>query len=334
VVRSYNYFADQKAGKIRAEVLDILDTHYAWMQGLDERQDEMNPANLPVQVFAGIVQTMGFLSSFLEVLNNAEAVAGEDVDHFVRYLPEIRRTLEDFREDIEIGLKTGTGKKKAPVSSRQLRLVSSGEEAESGGAETGGDDELRHVFVLRISLRDIRPQIWRSIQVPGFISLGDLHRIIQIVMGWSDSHLHSFEIDGIRYGMSDEFFDDIDNDDEDEDCYSLEDLDLREKQRFSYTYDFGDCWEHQILVSKILTPPAEDAGSYREPRCLGGKRACPPEDIGGAWGYEELLEKLSKPRKKGSRKLAEWEEDFDPEFFDTDSVNKMLLSGWEDADED
>jgi hypothetical protein len=328
VIRSYNYFTDQKTGKMRAEVLDILDSHYAWMRGLDDQEDEMNPENLPVQVFAGIVQTMGFLTSFLDLLNRGEAVPGEDADQFVRYLPEIRRSLEDFREDVEIGLKARTPKKGKAASPR-LRLVSPGEEPGGKNAGTGGREELKHVFVLRISLRDISPQVWRSVQVPGFITLGDLHRIIQIVMGWSDSHLHSFEIAGVRYGMGGEDFD-FEIEEEDENNYSLEDLELREKQRFLYTYDFGDTWEHQILVSKILSLPEDPAGAYLRPRCLNGKRSCPPEDCGGPWGYEALLEDLSKPPKKRNRDLLEWEEDFDPEFFDVDITNELLLSGWEE----
>ncbi|MDR2403534.1 MAG: plasmid pRiA4b ORF-3 family protein [Spirochaetaceae bacterium] len=328
VMRTYNYFTDQKTGKIRAEVLGILDAHYAWMRSLDEQEDEMNPDNLPIQVFAGIVQAMGFLTSFLELLNKGEAMARENADQLVRYLPEIRHSLEEFREDVEIGLKTKTIQK-GKAASPHLRLVSSGEKAEAKGGESGGQEDLKHLFVLRISLKRISPQIWRSIQVPGFISLGDLHRIIQIVMGWSDSHLHSFRIDGITYGIDSEAFD-IDMEEENEDCYSLEDLNLWEKQRFLYTYDFGDNWEHQILVSKILSPPAGSSDAYLRPCCLNGKRACPPEDCGGVWGYEELLECISQPRKKRSRELAEWEEEFDPEFFDVDIVNELLLSGWEE----
>ncbi|MDR1949366.1 MAG: plasmid pRiA4b ORF-3 family protein [Spirochaetaceae bacterium] len=327
VTRSYNYFTDQKTGKIRSDILVITDIHYAWISRLGKEEDQTSPENLPVQIFAGIVQVMSFLSGFLEQLNRGGTVGENEVDQFIRYLPEVKKSLEDLMGEVEFALKNKSPKK-GKAGSGNLRIISPGDR-DTG--DTGGGETLQHVFVLRVSLKDISPPIWRSVQVPGSVTLGDLHRIIQIVMGWSDSHLHSFEIDGLSYSSNNsDFYSDMDNEDEDEDDYTLEDLDLRVKQKFLYTYDFGDSWDHQILVSRILSPGEDSAGDYRQPRCLSGRRACPPEDCGGFPGYEDILEALREPRKKKNRELLEWVGDYDPEDFDVDMVNEVLLNSWKD----
>jgi hypothetical protein len=175
-------------------------------------------------------------------------------------------------------------------------------------------------YQLKVTLEEIRPPIWRRILVPGNTTLLKLHDILQIVMGWRDYHLHLFMIAGEEYGDPglDEFGDwPLKN----EARYKLSQLIPGEGFRFHYEYDFGDSWRHLLLVEKIL-PAGPDA---RQPLCLKGKRACPPEDVGGAWGYEGFLEALRDPGHSEHEVFLEWVGgEFDPEAFDLDKVNDVL----------
>ncbi len=179
---------------------------------------------------------------------------------------------------------------------------------------------LKSVYQLKITLKGSKPPIWRRVLVPENITLYDLHEIIQIVMEWQDYHLHAFTIAGQIYGNPE----DDGNDDfgtKNETRYHLNKLGLSEKARFSYEYDFGDSWDHTILVEKIL--PALPAEHY--PVCIAGKRAAPPEDTGGIWGYENLLQVIADPAHEDHAEMIEWiPEGFDPEEFDLDAVNVAL----------
>lgn len=178
----------------------------------------------------------------------------------------------------------------------------------------------RSIYQLKVTLNGIRPPIWRRILVPSDIRLGKLHRVLQSVMGWDNYHLHQFVAGGIMYGThGDEFGMDLDV--EDEDKCKLHDLLKTEKKTIRYEYDFGDSWEHTILLEKILPYEVDQ----KLPRCLKGKRACPPEDCGGVWGYQELLEKLESPDDPEHQEMIEWlGGEFDSEAFDIDEVNQTL----------
>jgi len=151
------------------------------------------------------------------------------------------------------------------------------------------------------------------------MTLEDLHFILQIVMGWDDDHLHSWTISDINYTEHPEEYD---YDIRDEKNVILSDvLGNKEKTKFYYTYDFGDNWKHEILVEKIL-PTAPD---IQYPVCVTGKRACPPEDCGGPWGYAELLSIISNPQNSEYEERTEWLGDgFDPEEFDLKEINSRL----------
>jgi hypothetical protein len=123
------------------------------------------------------------------------------------------------------------------------------------------------------------------ILVPGNTTLLMLHDILQIVMGWEDYHLHMFTIEGLFYGNpADDEYGELGT--ANEASYKLSQVIEREGQRFGYEYDFGDSWEHTLLVEKIFLPQE----SVHYPMCLKGRRACPPEDVGGVWGYGYFLE--------------------------------------------
>ncbi|MDR1287210.1 MAG: plasmid pRiA4b ORF-3 family protein [Treponema sp.] len=186
----------------------------------------------------------------------------------------------------------------------------------------------RPAYVLRASIEGTTPSIWRELSVPADCTLGDLHGILQIAFGWENGHMHSFTVNSARYGMmmEDMGFDDGD-DVADEDDVCLDDLNLRAKQKFSYLYDFGDSWEHEIRVSKII-PPEDEKRDLTRPRCLGGQRAGPPEDSGGVWGYESMLEILKDPNHKEYEEIHEWAGDFDPEYFSLEKTNARLAQAF------
>ena len=180
------------------------------------------------------------------------------------------------------------------------------------------------VYQLKVVLEGIEPTIWRRLQVPGNASLGWLHAVIQVAMGWTNSHLHQF-IAGKRV-YSDPSFD-LDEDEGsprvfDEDSTPLAEVARRVRSTFTYEYDFGDSWDHRITVEKILDP---DPAAVGHALCLDGERACPPEDCGGVWGYADLLETIMDPKHGEYDSMMEWlGGDFDPEAFDRDRVNRYL----------
>jgi len=173
------------------------------------------------------------------------------------------------------------------------------------------------IYRIKVTLRHIAPPIWRRIEVPGDIKLGKLHRILQVAMGWYDSHLHAFRVGHTSYGVPQrEFPGDYQN----ERNVRLDQL-VSTGAKLIYEYDFGDGWEHEIKIEKIL--PADPTAHY--PRCTAAARACPPEDCGGPWGYQQLLEVLRDPKHEEHEETIEWiGEDFDPKVFDLDEVNAAL----------
>ncbi len=173
------------------------------------------------------------------------------------------------------------------------------------------------IYQLKITLKHIKPPVWRRIEVPADIKLGKLHDVIQIAMGWTDSHLHAFIADKITYGTPDP---DFGGGTKSERNVRLDSI-VKEGGRLLYEYDFGDGWEHGIKVEKVLD--ADAATHY--PRCTDGKRACPPEDCGGPYGYEELLTAIGDPDHPEHNNMIEWiGGEFDPEAFELAQINQAL----------
>ena len=184
------------------------------------------------------------------------------------------------------------------------------------------------IYQLKVTLKHTQPAIWRRLQVPSDIKLGKLHLVLQDALGWTNSHLHQFLVGERRIGiqdMDDAFGDEL----EDENRVKLSQIAI-EKTRLRYEYDFGDSWEHEILVEKVL--PAVDGIRY--PFCTAGKRACPPEDCGGVSGYERLLEIIVDPDHEEHAEMLEWlGGPFDPEAFDLERTNVLMRTsrnsrGW------
>lgn len=204
---------------------------------------------------------------------------------------------------------------------------STGGRKKVGGSARAGPTPNKEVanlvYQLKVTLKESKPPIWRRIQVPGNITLLKLHRVLQAVMGWEDYHLHQFVVDGVFYGTRDPDFQVSGMETVNERGVRLYQIALDVGSRFIYEYDFGDSWYHQIVVEKLLPPEA--GASARYPTCIAGKRACPPEDVGGVWGYESFLEAIRDPAHPEHEELLGWAGgSFDPEEFDLEDVNDAL----------
>jgi Plasmid pRiA4b ORF-3-like protein len=178
----------------------------------------------------------------------------------------------------------------------------------------------RALCQLKVTLRDIHPPIWRRIQLWEDATLAQLHRILQIVVGWEDYHLHEFVIGGRVYSVPDP----------DDDLYERKVIDERRQRLravaprvgtpFEYVYDFGDNWRHDLLLEATVV--SEPGAQY--PCCLTGERSAPPEDVGGPSGYQDYLEAMADPEHKEHENMLAWRGPFDPESFSLAAVNQQL----------
>ena len=179
------------------------------------------------------------------------------------------------------------------------------------------------IYQIKISLKDVRPEIWRRLQVDSKTTLYELHHIIQIAMNWSNYHLYQFEIKDplnkarIRYGNP-ELLDDPDAIDDRSTLISS--LLTNEKEILNYEYDFGDGWNHLIKLEKII-----HIGELIHPKCLDGKLNTPPEDCGGVPGFYNFLEIMTNKKDREYKSTKKWYGgDFDPDFCDIFKINKDL----------
>jgi len=179
------------------------------------------------------------------------------------------------------------------------------------------------IYQFKVSLKEIQPPIWRRFQVHSGITFRELHKTLQVVMGWWNYHLHLFQIGSLiiadretlaewnEGGISDEIA-------------RLNKFVAQAGATFSYEYDFGDSWEHELLLEKIV--PVDETAVY--PRCLAGERACPPEDCGGVWGYETFLEAIQNPQHPEHDSYQEWSgSSFNPEAFDLENITQQFRLG-------
>ena len=174
------------------------------------------------------------------------------------------------------------------------------------------------IYQVKVTLDESKPPIWRRILVPGPVTLQYLHYVLQMAMGWTNSHLHQFIVGRTYYG---EPHPDYDFEMRDERRVKLNQIATSEGFKFRYEYDFGDSWIHTLLVEKILEPQP----GQQYPVCIKGRRACPPEDVGGVWGYEMFLEAIRDPDHPEHEDYLEWiGGEFDPEAFDLEEMNEAL----------
>ncbi|MGV8962293.1 MAG: plasmid pRiA4b ORF-3 family protein [Candidatus Saccharimonadaceae bacterium] len=179
-------------------------------------------------------------------------------------------------------------------------------------------------YQIKITLKGSKPSIWRRLLIPSDLLLSDFHKIIQSTMGWTNSHLHQFKHNRAYYAPKNDV-DDFGFDDYQINYSKIKvgTLLKNEKDKMVYEYDFGDGWEHNIVLEKIENISRDK----KEVTCLTGKNNCPPEDCGGIDGYYNLLEIIQNPNHELYEEYTEWlGREFDPTHFDLEEINEMLRS--------
>ena len=180
---------------------------------------------------------------------------------------------------------------------------------------------MERVYQFRISLAGIEPKIWRQVRVSDLSTFEDLHHVIQLAMGWENAHLYEYRVAGFRIGMEDDDGFDFGG----RKLLEASEVNLNralhdEGDEFFYVYDFGDDWRHMITLEKII----DRAEAGQIPVCLAGGHAAPPEDCGGAYGYEMLLEALSVPKHPEHADMQAFYGAYNPAEFDMEEVNDLL----------
>jgi hypothetical protein len=185
------------------------------------------------------------------------------------------------------------------------------------------DAEVRKIvqhmtlYTLKVTLIGTKPPIWRRVEVPADISLEQLHHIVQIAMGWTNSHLHLFERERVTYCPPDP---DIDHPYVDERTTRLGDVLRKPKDRMKYEYDFGDGWLHHVVLERVTA-----TASLVPARVVKAQGACPPEDVGGVHGFARFMEIMADPQHEAHADMLDWHgRTFDPEAYDIADVNAQL----------
>lgn len=187
-------------------------------------------------------------------------------------------------------------------------------------------------YILHVQLTGIEPPIWRKIVVPGAISFHTLHKMLQVTMGWENTHLYLFRLTinekTTIYGLPDPEWEDSGIRVRDSRRTKLDATVWADWLKLTYEYDLGDSWMHQITVEgieQLTDEELQEEAFWITPRCLGGERACPPEDAGGVSGYQTLLEALQDPQHPEHQQMRRWAGMFyDPELFSVQQVNSAL----------
>lgn len=191
---------------------------------------------------------------------------------------------------------------------------------------------MSSIFEFEIKLKGLAPPIWRRVQINADNTFEDLHMLLQIVFGYQNYHLFDFNVGDVNIAMPDETGELINRNGDGKIAnaflITLQDVLGKEGQAFSYTYDFGDEWEHEIVLADVLTNE-----KLIFPNCLKGKRSGPLEDSGGVMGYQHMLEVLEKPSDDHYEEIIDWlGEDFDPEEFDLQVTNEIIIEYFSQKD--
>lgn len=303
--------------RIRSALLDMYAAFLNWMRRIGGLIT--SPSDLDTEDFSLLSEAMQNICLFIVAFGSGEAPdSNEGIDEISQQLTPLAEMTDSLMESIEEGL-GGTVRRGRRSTSSSARKPSA---AGGGKGKRTKRPAAQKQYTFEMKLADIEPAIRRQIVVPGNRTLAELHTIIQDAFGWTDSHLHLFRFRGEAFGLpSPEDFEPL----IDERKVRLDDLSLRGRSKLDYVYDFGDAWEHELLV--LLTrkiAPDDDSGPF----CLEAERAAPPEDCGGLPGYLGLLEALAKAEKdrdEEESEIVDWVgEDWDPESCDIKAINQAL----------
>jgi hypothetical protein len=181
----------------------------------------------------------------------------------------------------------------------------------------------QNIYQIKVTLLGTKPPIWRRLLVPASMTLAKLHDVLQTAMGWAGGHMHEFRTADRHFGIPDPEDRSMGMQVENERSIRLSSVLRSAGTKLIYTYDFGDNWEHAVVLERLL--PAQLSLDLEYPICIDGKLACPPDDCGGIPGYYELIEALADPEHDRHEEISEWISDgFDPKAFSVENVNRML----------
>ncbi|MEP6559814.1 MAG: plasmid pRiA4b ORF-3 family protein [Nakamurella sp.] len=299
--------------EIRTEVLDAAEFRWQVENALDARA--VHDSDLPVEEIDGPASEDGPAYPTLAVLMRTRMNALP--------MPNKPRVPHGDEEALRLAamqtLAQLTGGSRRPSGVRTPPATRGRTPEPALPAKRRLSDRPTPIYQIKVGLRGATPPIWRRLEVPADVSLARLHTVIQITFGWDDSHLHVFET---PYGS---FGTDTGLGHRAETSVTLEQVAPAVNSKLRYTYDFGDNWVHDIRVEKVLDH--DETAEY--PRCTGGRRAAPPDDCGGIWGYAELVEVLRDPADQEHQDRLEWlgldaAAEFDPDRFDAEAVTRTL----------
>jgi len=294
----YDPAADPYA-EIRSRFLAINDKALATMRELDARGTGLKIAANPT--FLEFSRFTAMISSALVLFNQPGEEEGEgSPDSIANMIPLLDEAIDRLSDQLL---------ESAPKNKPKVKAAKK--------------NDRQEIYQLKISLKGSKPPIWRRILIPAEMELIDLHDAIQASMGWDGYHLHQFKQGNTFYlpEPDDEFTGFGGFDTEDSSGVRIDQLLRTEKDKIEYEYDFGDSWDHEVLLEKVLEPAA--GAVY--PVCVKGKGACPPEDCGGLWGYYFLLEILGDPEDEEHEGMLAWAGGpIDPAAFDLDEANARL----------
>lgn len=233
-------------------------------------------------------------------------------------LDEAKRVLDALKSDIR--------EHRAMIQSALERAMESFEKAIEDTTGIGTINANKRLYQFRITLNESESSIWRRIQIKN-CTLERFHEHIQLAMGWGNEHLHRFRIRDEIYGDAQLLDDGFEDQYEfiDSTGIKIGDVVPKSGERFSfeYAYDFGDGWVHEVLFEGCLA--ATEGQKY--PICVEGERACPPEDVGGIFGYNEYLKIIGDPNHEQHEEMLEWRGKFDPEKFDSKKASRKMQRG-------
>lgn len=296
LAHEYSESKDKFGAPLRATLLRLHHAHLIFLREMDEQ--EIMPEELPEEPFWELRGLLTQVENLLTALNNNTGIDKSEYEEMADMLEPLETIFSEITADIRHRI----------------------------GMDPAAMDSGTY-YVINISLKDISPSIWRRVRVPGNATLRDLHDSIQLSFGWQNYHLHNFYINDTEY--TDMAFSgaEFGKNADDENDFSIDDLGLKKGDSFTYVYDYGDNWEHSLIIEGVI--PAEDVpeADLGFGVCLGGELAAPPEDCGGIGGYAELLSVLKKSSKtlnSEERRIRTWAGNYDPKLFDIDRTNDRI----------
>lgn len=295
--------------------------------GVDVTEEKLRPADFRRAVEDALDARAGHdridpeaLDALVEDDGPGDAALALLLRSWVRALPMPRQRRRGRLPDAELAVASISALLDVLSPPRRADAVPTPRRSTSLPPKRKKADGVAPIQQIKVSLRGARPPIWRRLEVPADTSLARLHTLIQIAFDWNDSHLHVFETPYGSFGRPDPELGH-----RAASRVTLEQVAPAVGDKLRYTYDFGDNWEHDILVERVLDRDA----SVTYPRCVGGRRAAPPEDCGGVWGYAELVELLADPTHPEHKERLDWLDlddaaGFDPARFDAKAVTAAL----------